>query len=405
MVKDLLCFKNNEECPFPPLDEKHNTAFVLMPFAKEFDEVYLKGIKNGLLTGWKCSRSDERWDIPEAVCKICKSIQEATLIIADVTGKNPNVFLELGLSFGLEKKFILVTQDIRDLPFDVRTFNAVEYNPNSLDDLHGKLREAIVQLKPTPRIYEEAFVFDKNLEKAQEIIEYGAPHAEQSGPTMQIFIGSKNIERDWLPQSKENLSLLRCAPSFLSVEVKGRHDYYDFQPLYENHFLRILRNGFIISKFPSARWDEEKEVRSRTIYIHELVQYVAELFFFACRIMKRRGIADNQRMRIELLNVKDHPVRFDTGFLRSRFPDYDFAEYSIVLKEDFNPDEDWKSLLVILVRIYRVICEHAGITGIIDETIKANLREILGQIRELRTTYTDSGVIALDMNEVLKSLA
>lgn len=199
MVKDLLCFKNNEECPFRLLDEKHNTAFVLMPLAKDFHEIYFKGIKDGLPTGWECNRSDERWDIPKAVCKICKSIQEATLIIADITGRNPNVFLELGLSFGLEKKFILITQNINDLPFDVRTFNAIEYNSNNLDDLHRKLREAINQLKPMPRISEKILVFDKNLENARALLEYQAPHAEQFGPTIQILIGSKNNERDWLP--------------------------------------------------------------------------------------------------------------------------------------------------------------------------------------------------------------
>jgi len=401
MVKDLLCFKNNKECPFSSLDEKPNTAFVLMPLAKEFDEIYFKGIKDGLPTGWECSRSDERWDIPEAVCKICKSIQEATLIIADTTGRNPNVFLELGLSFGFEKKFVLVTQNIADLPFDIRTFNAIEYHLNDLDDLHRKLREAISQLKPIPRISKEALVFDKNLEEAEEILESKAPHAGQFGPTMQILIGSKNNERDWLHHSQENESLLRCAPKFLFREIKGRHDYYDFQPRYENHFLRILKNGFIISKFPSAQWDSEKEMRARTIYIHELVGYVAELFLFACRIMKKKEIKDSQRMKIEFLNMQGHPVRFDNSLLRSRW-EYDFAEYSIALEEDFSPDNDWKSLLGILVRIYRVICEHATITDITDDTIKMNLREILGQIDELRITYTDSGVTALDLKEVFE---
>ena len=87
-----------------------------MPFANEFNDVYHQGIKNGLHEGWSYNRSDELWKPPEAVCKICKSIQEATLIIADVTQRNPNVFLELGLSFGLGKSFVLLTQDINDCP-------------------------------------------------------------------------------------------------------------------------------------------------------------------------------------------------------------------------------------------------------------------------------------------------
>jgi hypothetical protein len=400
MVRGLLCFKNLEDCPFHSVDEKYNTVFVLIPFEERFAEIYLKGIKDGLPTGWNCNRSDERWDIPEAVCKICKSIQEATLIIADITGRNPNVFLELGLSFGLEKKFILMTQNIHDLPFDIRTFNAIEYDSHNLDDLHRKLREAISQLNPIPRVSKEAIVFDKNLDKAMDILEYQAPHVEQSGPAMEILIGSKNNEQDWLPASEENRNMLRCAPSFLFKEIKSRHDYYDFEPR-ENCFLRILRDGFIISKFPSAQWDSGTEMSARTIYIHELVSYIAELFFFACRIMKQKGIRDSQRMKIELLNVKGHPVKFDYRSWPSHW-DYDFAESFISLEEDFNPGNEWKSLLGTLARIYRVICEHATITDIADETIKTNLLKISGQIDELRTTYSNSGVKALNLDEVFE---
>ncbi len=395
----MLCFKNLENCPFSAVDEKNSTVFVLMPFEKRFDEIYLKGIKGGLPVGWECNRSDERWDIPEAVCKICKSIQEATLIIADITGRNPNVFLELGLSFGLEKKFILITQSIDDLPFDIRTFNAIEYASDHLDDLKRKLREVIIQLNPKPSVSKEANIFNENLAEAGKILMHPAPHPEQFGPAMEILIGSKNNERNWLPPSEENRNLLRCAPSFLFKEVKGRHDYYDFEPR-ENCFLRILTNGFIISKFPCAQWNRS-EMSGPVIYIHELVGYVAELFFFACRIMKHREIEDNQRMRIQLLNVKGHPVRFDTDIW---FPqqDYDFAESSIVIEEDFNPGNDWKSLLNILARIYRVVCEHAAITNIADKTIKTNLRKISLRIDELRTTYNPDGVRALNLEEIFK---
>jgi hypothetical protein len=398
LVDGLMCFKNLEACPFHVEDEKPNTAFVLMPFAKQFDEVYLKGIKAGLPTGWNCNRSDERWDIPEAVCKTCKSIQEATMIIADITGRNPNVFLELGLAFGLGKMFLLVTQSVNDMPFDVRTFNAIVYDFDALDDLHSKLRAAVDQLKPAPRLSKDAFVFEKTLEAAVEILQHHASHVEHSGPTMQVFIGSKNVEQDWLLPSAETIRLLQCAPRFLFRDVKGRHDYYDFQPRYEHHFLRILKNGFIVATFPSAQWDRDLGI----IYIHEVVTYIAELYLFACRVMKKREVVASQRIKVELLNVNGYPVRLDSDGVRSR-GDYDFPANSIVLEEDFNPDSDWKSLFDILVRIYRAVCGYAGITDITDQIIKTNLRELLGWINELQTTYSDAGVEALNLNEVFEN--
>jgi hypothetical protein len=225
-----------------------------MPFAKEFDNVYTSGIKAGLPTDWTCSRSDEKWDIPEAVCKICKSIQESTLIIADVTGKNPNVFLELGLSFGLEKKFILLTQSINDLPFDVRTFNTVLYEPQSLDVLSKQLREAVIQLRPIPRVWEESPVFDENMKKAIQYLEYDVPHTvTPNTPIMQVFVGPKSVEEEILSTNDENVTLLRCAPSFLFREIKPRYDYFEFQPRHEDSNIRVFRDGFIVSRFPCAR--------------------------------------------------------------------------------------------------------------------------------------------------------
>ena len=96
MFIDLrICFKNLKPCPFA-VEEKANTAFVFMPFEEELGEVYIIGIKETLEDlGWTCHRSDEKFDAPEIVCTICKSTQEASLIIADLTGKNPNVFLEV----------------------------------------------------------------------------------------------------------------------------------------------------------------------------------------------------------------------------------------------------------------------------------------------------------------------
>jgi len=401
MVKILICFKNFKECSFHTVEEKTNTAFILMPFAEPFDEIYHKGIKDGLPTGWECNRSDEKWDIPEAVCKICKSIQEATLIIADVTGRNPNVFLELGLSFGLEKKFVLITQNIDDLPFDVKTFNVIEYSPNNLDDLKEKLKEVINQVKPVPRVLEEASIFRKNLKNAKEILSIQASYAEKTGrPTMQVFIGSKNNEQDWLPPSSENINLLRCAPNFLFREIIGRHDYYEFQPRSTNYYFRIQKNGFIISSFPCAEWDNEKG----TIYVHELVGYVTDLYLFACRIMKEKEIKDNQRIRIEVLNVKGHMAKIHNEPFQLRW-DYYFNDDSIDLEEDFNPNTDWNSLFGVLVRIYRVICEYAGIIDITDKTIKTNLREMFREIRELHTTYTSSGITALTsfLNEAFEN--
>jgi nucleoside 2-deoxyribosyltransferase len=51
----------------------------------------------------------------------------ADLIVADLTGRNPNVFYELGYAHALGKRTLLLTQKIDDVPFDLRHRQLVEY--------------------------------------------------------------------------------------------------------------------------------------------------------------------------------------------------------------------------------------------------------------------------------------
>lgn len=52
----------------------------------------------------------------------------AEVIIADVTGSNPNVIYELGLCFGLHRLPFILTQDpANELPFNLRALRYIEY--------------------------------------------------------------------------------------------------------------------------------------------------------------------------------------------------------------------------------------------------------------------------------------
>jgi nucleoside 2-deoxyribosyltransferase len=46
------------------------------------------------------------------------SDREADLMIADVTGKNPNVYWEFGFAFALGRDYLVLSQN-RRLPFDI----------------------------------------------------------------------------------------------------------------------------------------------------------------------------------------------------------------------------------------------------------------------------------------------
>lgn len=103
-------------------------AFVLMPYAERFRPMYTEIIKPVVeQCGITCIRADDLYS-PKAIMEdIWKLINEAKVVIADVTGKNPNVFYEIGLAHAVGKEVIIMSQDLDDVPFDLRHLRCLIY--------------------------------------------------------------------------------------------------------------------------------------------------------------------------------------------------------------------------------------------------------------------------------------
>jgi hypothetical protein len=99
-----------------------------MPFDPRFDGIWLSVIKPTIEShGDICFRADNFFKIGSVLNDIITSIKEADYIIADLTIHNPNVYYELGYSHALDKKVILITQDISSTPFDLRHQRMIIY--------------------------------------------------------------------------------------------------------------------------------------------------------------------------------------------------------------------------------------------------------------------------------------
>lgn len=81
-------------------------------------------------------------DITES---IIRKIAHSELTIVDLTGLNPNVFLELGVRFSLKRNgTILLTQDTKNIPFNIKTYRTVQYSP-----LYARPADAVKRLSKT----------------------------------------------------------------------------------------------------------------------------------------------------------------------------------------------------------------------------------------------------------------
>ena len=119
-------------------------CFALMPFQDAFFRVYEDGILPAMkAAGLRCSHAGEIFDNREIIEDVWESICTARIIVADVTGRNPNVFYELGICHTLGKEVIVLTQKPDDVPFDIRHRRFLDYDPSKLASLRERLERTV----------------------------------------------------------------------------------------------------------------------------------------------------------------------------------------------------------------------------------------------------------------------
>ncbi|MBN8491702.1 MAG: hypothetical protein J0M00_09800 [Burkholderiales bacterium] len=139
----------------PTYSTEDGLCFVIMPLNEELEEIYervLKPVVSSEPVLMQCVRGDEVFSNKPIMGDVWESIQKAEIIIADLTGKNPNVMYELGLAHALWKKVILIAQSVDDLPFDLRHLRTIIYRHTlrGTEKLAADLATAIVELRGLP---------------------------------------------------------------------------------------------------------------------------------------------------------------------------------------------------------------------------------------------------------------
>ena len=117
-------------------------VFVAMPFSEEMEDVYYYGIQSPVnAAGYLCERVDVVPFSGDILNRIKERIETASFVVAELTGANPNVFLEVGYAWGRDRPTILLVQDVKELPFDVRGQRCLVYK--SIRDLEKLLAEEL----------------------------------------------------------------------------------------------------------------------------------------------------------------------------------------------------------------------------------------------------------------------
>lgn len=119
----------SERTTKPVMDSK--LCFIVMPFGpEELTDIYEYFIKPSIETqcALRCERGDDVFGSNVIMDDIRRSIERARIVVADLTGRNPNVFYEVGIAHTMNKDVLLLSQAMNDVPFDLRHRRVLVYD-------------------------------------------------------------------------------------------------------------------------------------------------------------------------------------------------------------------------------------------------------------------------------------
>jgi len=123
-------------------------CFIVMPFGDEALQIVYEDFVRPVIEtrcGLECERGDDVFGSSVIMDDIRRSIEAADLVVADLTGKNPNVFYEVGICHTLDKPVLLMAQSLDDVPFDLRHRRVLlyEYSPRGCKRLEQVLEQSL----------------------------------------------------------------------------------------------------------------------------------------------------------------------------------------------------------------------------------------------------------------------
>lgn len=198
-------------------------VFVLMPFDDAFDDIYKFGIKAACEeAGAYCERVDEQIFVENILDRVYNQIAKADIIVAEMTGRNPNVFYETGYAHALNKRVILLTQNTEDIPFDLKHYPHIIYEGKIArlrTELETRVRWCIDNpLKSLPSFNDELAFYIQGVQLSKEHLTRLpmriALDSTQSGFEFSVAIDIQNRGRKSI--MAESVELVLVLPAYVT---------------------------------------------------------------------------------------------------------------------------------------------------------------------------------------------
>jgi hypothetical protein len=120
-------------------------VFILMPFGEQWSNNVSDAIGQACskvgsnFAGLRAERADAITQPGRITDQIISAIERADVLVADISGSNPNVLFELGYGDALNKPIIVLNQEVDKTPFDIKDWRQIIYSAEDLTQLRETL--------------------------------------------------------------------------------------------------------------------------------------------------------------------------------------------------------------------------------------------------------------------------
>jgi len=204
--------------------------------------------------GFEPMRSDQISEPGLITTQVIQHIIEDPLVIADLTGSNPNVFYELAIRHAIRKPLIQIIHKEEKIPFDVAGMRTVPVDHRDLDSVQEAKQEIERQVQAVTRKRPEEIESPISVSVELQALRHSENPEERSFGVLVSAVAELHSELAGIEKrlsSPENL----IPPQYIQkcVEISGRRVPRQFDMMLmemDNRLERTLRL-FAMEKIPT----------------------------------------------------------------------------------------------------------------------------------------------------------
>ena len=210
--------------------------------------------------GYQVIRADKISEPGIITSQVIQHIIDDNLVIADLTGKNPNVFYELAVRHAVKKPVVQIIQSGESIPFDVAPTRTINVDHRDLDSVANCRDELIKQIQAV----------EKDPSKVDSPIS--------------VAIDLQSLHRSENPLEKSNAEIISMLQELRTSIVDLSEGYRSLKPRslsLDDEFLMLLQQCMSSLSEISAGQNITKEQRNKLHHLigkleREMYRYVVE---------------------------------------------------------------------------------------------------------------------------------